>query len=192
MNTKLLLLVIMSLLFTGNSIISAQTTTKDKKILIAYYSWSSSGNTRYMAQQIKEATGADIFEIVPVKTYPSSYDDCVKVAKEEIEAKYKPELKANAPDFDSYDIIFIGSPNWWSTIAPPVATFLTTHNTKGKTIIPFMTHDGTRLGHSVKDIKELCPDANVMNGLAIRGRNVKEETTGKDIQKWLKDLEITK
>lgn len=152
MKSKFLLLAIMNLFFVNNADVSAQTTNKGKKILVVYFSWSPTGNTRNMAEQIKETTGADIFEIVPVKAYPTDYTKCTEVAKEEINRNYKPAIKGKVANFEDYDIIFIGSPNWWSTIAPPVATFLTTYNLKGKTILPFMTHEGTRMGHSVKDI----------------------------------------
>ncbi|MDU1890839.1 MAG: flavodoxin [Dysgonomonas sp.] len=188
MKIKLLLLAIMSIFQINNSQLSAQTAGNSKKILVVYFSWSSSGNTRNMAQQIKEAAGADIFEIVPVKSYPRDYQACVDQAKDEINRKFKPEIKGKVPNFDSYDIIFVGSPNWWSTIAPPVATFLTTHNLKGKTILPFMTHEGTHLGRSVKDIQELCPDATVFPSLPVRGGSVKN--AGNDIQKWLKDNKV--
>ena len=190
MKTKLLLLAIMALFLANNSTVLAQSISKNKKILVVYFSWSPTGNTRNMANQIKEATNADIFEIVPIKSYPTDYKKCTEVAKEEINRNFRPELKTKMPNFDQYDIIFVGSPNWWSTIAPPVATFLTTYNTKGKTILPFMTHEGTRMGHSVKDIQELCPDATVLSGLPIRGGSVKNESTKSDIQKWLKDNKV--
>ena len=190
MNTKTLLLAIIAMLFTCSIKTYAQSQGSDKKNLIVYYSWSNSGNTRNMAEKIKTETGADIFEIVPVKAYPRDYQACVDQAKTEINNKFKPEIKGEVTDFDSYDIIFVGSPNWWSTIAPPVATFLTSYNFSGKTIIPFMTHEGTRMGHSEKDIKDLCPEATVLKGLPVRGGSVNNATP--DIQKWLKDLGIIK
>jgi flavodoxin len=192
MKTKIVLSIIIAMLSVSTINTYAQTSKSDKKILIAYFSWSSSGNTRNMAEQIKAATGADIFEIVPVKAYPREYQACVDQAKEEINANFKPEIKGKVENIDSYDIIIVGSPNWWSTVAPPVATFLSNYNFSGKTILPFMTHEGTRLGHSVKDIKELCPTASVLSGLAIRGGSVKNASTANDIQKWLKDNGIIK
>ena len=190
MKTKGFLLTIMVILFTGGIETYAQSSGNDKKILVVYYSWSSSGNTRNMAEQIKSLTGADIFEIVPVKPYPRDYQACVDQAKIEINNNFKPEIKGTVQNFNSYDIIFVGSPNWWSTIAPPVATFLTSYDFSGKTIIPFMTHEGTRMGHSEKDIKDLCTEATVLKGLPIHGESVNNATT--DIQKWLKNLEIIK
>jgi flavodoxin len=190
MKSKTFLLAIMAILFTGNMETKAQSSSNEKKILVVYYSWSSSGNTRNMAEKIKAETSADIFEIVPVRAYPRDYQACVDQAKDEINRKFKPEIKGEVANFDSYDIVFIGSPNWWSTVAPPVATFLTSYNFEGKTIVPFMTHEGTRMGHSEDDIKELCPNATVLKGLPIRGGSVNNSLS--DIQKWLKDLGIVK
>ena len=66
-------------------------------------------------------------------------------------------------------MIYIGSPCWWSTVAPPVATFLAAHDFTGKTLIPFMTHEGSRMGRSETDIRRLCPGATVRSGVPIRG-----------------------
>lgn len=52
-----------------------------------------------------------------------------------------------------YDIIFLGSPIWSGTIAPPVKTFLSGHDLSGKRIIPFVTHGGGGAGSSFTDMK---------------------------------------
>ena len=91
------------------------------RVLIAYYSWG--GNTKYAAAQIQRATGGTLFEIKPVKPYPSEYRECTVQARKEIQEGVRPELAAKVEDMGKYDVIFIGSPNWWSTIAPPVASF---------------------------------------------------------------------
>ena len=151
------------------------------KILIAYYSWS--GNTRYLAEQIKKNTNADIFEIVPANAYPEDYNACVDQAKKEINFNFKPALKSKLECIDAYEIIIVGSPNWWSTFAPPVATYLSGYDFTGKTILPFITQEGTRMGKSVENIKKLCPTANILSGLPIKGSNVRNAES--DIQEWL-------
>ncbi|MDL2297229.1 NAD(P)H-dependent oxidoreductase, partial [Bacteroidales bacterium OttesenSCG-928-E04] len=108
----------------------------EKKILVVYYSWSEGKNTETVARFIQKNTGGDIFEIIPVNDYPDDYQACVDQAKKEINEGFKPALKTKVENIESYDIIFIGTPNWWSTMAPPVATFLSEHNLKGKTVIP--------------------------------------------------------
>ena len=92
------------------------------KVLVAYF--SHSGNTREVARQISEATGGDLFEIVPATPYPTEYRAVVDQGKKEIEAGVRPALKNPVGDLSQYDVIFVGSPCWWATIAPPVATLL--------------------------------------------------------------------
>jgi flavodoxin len=164
---------------------------KDKKILVVYFSSSKGGNTRHMAQQIQTATKADIFEILPVNPYQTDDDKAlVEQAKVEINNKYKPAIKGTVENFDQYDIIMIGSPNWWETFAPPVATFLSNYDFSGKIIMPFMTHEGSRLGRMISDVKELCPNATITSGLAIRGRSVRDKSTADEIDKWLRDNRV--
>lgn len=143
---------------------------KGKKVLVVYY--SITGNTKEVAQKIKEVTGADIFEIQTFQTYPSNYKELTDQAKKEIQDGYKPDLK-NDIDTNQYDVIFIGSPCWWSTYAPAVSTFLANHNLAGKTIVPFMTHGGSGLGRSVSDMKKAAPNSTVLDGLAISGSSAK-------------------
>ena len=167
---------------------TAQTKPNNKKVLIAYY--SHSGNTREVANQIRAITGGDIFEIQPVNNYPSEYQTLVDQAQKEINSDYKPAIKNKIKDIAGYDVIFIGSPCWWSTIAPPVATFLSDYNLSGKKIAPFMTHEGSRMGHSISDIKKLCPKSTVLEGLPIRGGSVKNSQS--EVSKWIQKIGINK
>ncbi len=90
--------------------------------LIVYY--SHSGNTRKMAKIITEQLHADCLEIIPQKSYPQAYNAVVNQAKHEISQNYQPDIKDIQIDLNKYSTIFIGSPNWWSTIAPPILTFI--------------------------------------------------------------------
>lgn len=169
------------MMFTSNEV-KAQAPHDSKKVLIAYF--SHSGNTKIVASQIKEATGGDMFEIIPEKAYSTDYQTVVDQAKKEINAGFKPALKAMPENIDKYDVIIVGSPCWWGTIAPPIATFLSGCNLPGKTILPFMTHEGSRMGHTVEDIKKLCPKSTVVEGLPVRGGRVKDATP--EVLKWLR------
>ena len=106
-------------------------------ILIAYY--THSGNTEEIANQIRELVGGDIFRIEPVKKYSRIYQEVLKESKVEIENDIKPPIVENVQEMGQYDMVFVGSPNWYSTIAPPVATFLSEHSLSGKMVIPFIT-----------------------------------------------------
>lgn len=159
-----------------------------KKILVVYF--SHSGNTREIANQIKTATGGDIFELVPVNPYPAAYQAVVDQAKKEISANFKPELNNKLADISQYDVIFIGSPNWWSTIAPPVATFLTSYDLSGKTIVPFITHGGGSIGRCETDVRKYCPKSTVLKSLYIYGESVKNAQS--EVSQWLREIKIIK
>lgn len=159
-----------------------------KKVLVAYY--SHSGNTREVARQIAGVSGGELFEIVPVTPYPSDYRTVVDQAKKEIEAGARPALKNRVEDMSQYDVIFIGSPCWWATVAPPVATFLASYDFAGKTVVPFMTHEGSRMGRSEEDIRKLCAGATLLGGLPLRGGAVKDSRDA--VRKWVQGLNLTK
>lgn len=83
----------------------------------------------------------------------------------------------------SYNTIFLGYPNWWGTMPMAVFTFFEQYNFSGKRIAPFCTHEGSGLGSSERDIKNLCPGAIVVPGLAIRGGEVGQ--ADRLIKEWL-------
>lgn len=154
---------------------------KDKKCLIAYFSRKGNnyvsgrivdlaiGNTEVVANMIEEMTGSDMFHIEAVKPYPKDYTETTNVAQDELRANTRPELTNHVDDMDSYDVIFLGYPNWWGTMPMPVFTFLEEYDFSEKTIVTFCTHEGSGLGHSEKDIEKLCPEATVLKGIAIHG-----------------------
>ena len=155
------------------------------KVLIAFYSYS--GNTRAAAAQIRKKVGGDLFEIRPAKAYPTNYKNCVAVAKQEIHAGHLPPL-AEEIDISKYSIIFIGSPNWWGTIAPPVGTFIKNSSIEGKTIIPFFTHGGGGMQNCESDIRKYCEAGNVgkvLKAFACSGSLTKDPLP--ELVKWAAD-----
>ncbi|MBU5612268.1 flavodoxin [Geomonas azotofigens] len=154
------------------------------KVLTVYF--SHSGNTRECARQIQQRVGGDLLELTPVQPYPEDYNTVVDQAKRELRAGYRPGLKTKGHDVADYDVVFVGSPNWWNTVAPPVMTYLAGHDFSDKAIVPFITHEGTGLGQSAQDIRNLCPGATVLEGLAIRGGEVNR--AGQKLSEWLRKL----
>lgn len=174
-------------IFAAIGIANAQTTNdyfKDKKVLVLYY--SHGGNTKEIANQIKNLTNADIFEIETVDAYPSEHKALTDQAKKEINANYLPPIKAKLNNIADYDVIFVGSPSWWATIAPAVSTFLSEHDLSGKTVIPFVTHGGSYMGNNAEAIAKLAPKANMAEGKAFWGRNVKNAQD--EVQEWINDF----
>jgi flavodoxin len=162
----------------------AATTNEGKNVLIVSY--SRSGNTRDIANQIHGLVGGEVVELQTVEPYPDEYIAVTKQAKEELQKGFKPPLKTKIANFASYDVVFVGSPNWWNTFASPVRTFLSEYDFSGKTIAPFITHEGSGLGASAIDITKLCPNAKVLDGLAVRGKSVKSAQD--EVSEWLRKL----
>lgn len=160
--------------------------SNDKKILVAYF--SHSGNTKVIADDIHKSVGGEIFEIKTAVPYPEDYNEVVDKAKEEQDADYRPELQSKVEDMNSYDTVFIGYPDWWGTMPMAVFTFLEQYDLAGKTIIPFCTHEGSGLGRSEDDIKKLCPNSNILEGLAVQGKTVNDAAD--DVEAWLKKINI--
>ncbi len=163
MKTKLILFALIAMITTDFSLNAQTTPAQGKKILIAYYSLRN-GNTRLVAEEIQKNVGGDIFRIETTHGYPSEYRAVTEQARRELDTGFRPPLKANMKNFSQYDIVFIGSPNWWGTI------------------VPFITHEGSRLGRSAADIAKLAPGATLLNGLPVRGSSA--ANCAADVKKW--------
>lgn len=171
---------------------------KNKKCLVAYYSREGQnyvsgniinlavGNTEVIAKMIQEKTGADMFFIDTVKTYPIDYTETTEVAKVELRNNERPKLTDVVDNMEYYDVIFLGYPNWWGTFPMAVFTFLEKYNFSGKTIVPFCTHEGSGIGHSLGDIKKSCPSTTIVKEIAILGSTVKSKQ--KEVSKWLENI----
>jgi flavodoxin len=186
---KIALLSIFSLIVGGNiSCFAESGAGKPQKILIAYFTWS--GNTKIAAQEIQKSVGGTLFEIKPANVYPKDFQKCIDAAKEEKEKNARPALSSKVKDIDSYDVIFVGYPNWWGTIPMPIASFLEQYDLSGKIIIPFCTHGSGGAGKSFEDIKKLCSKSKILDGFSINGSKVKDAQ--KDIEKWIEKMELQK
>ncbi|AMK15348.1 flavodoxin [Methanobrevibacter olleyae] len=141
------------------------------------------GNTEVIANYIKEFTDADLFKMDPLIDYPEDYMECTKIAQEELNDDARPELKGYIGDIAEYDLIYIGFPNWWGTMPMPVWTQLEKLDFSGKTIKPFVTHEGSGFGKSLNDLEKLCTGANIKSGLSIQGSFV--SSSKQKVQNWV-------
>lgn len=127
------------------------------RMLVVYYSWSN-GNTKRIAEQLARRTGADIARIETVQPYTGSYDEVVDQGQREVNEGYRPPIQPLGVNVADYDVIAVGTPTWWYTMAPAVLTFLEGKDFTGKTVIPFMTNGGWP-GHVLRDMKKACRGA---------------------------------
>ena len=148
---------------------------KKMKVAVVYFSWS--GNTRFAAEIIAKKTSADLFEIKAETPYNSGYGACCNEAKPECYGKKMRPIKSiEGLDLAKYDVIFVGSPNWWGTMAPPVRTWVTQSKDalKGKTVCLFQTHGGGGMQRVGKDVADVIGDAaKVLPPKAFSGSSIR-------------------
>lgn len=149
--------------------------------LVAYFSWS--GNTRGIARLLHQKIGGDLVGIEPATPYSQDYNTCLDQARRDQEQATRPELKTRIADMTRYDVVFLGYPNWWATIPMPIASFLEQYDFSGKTIAPFVSHGGGRLGQSVTDIAKLCPSSKILEALSVRYSG--GDSLSGDMDAWL-------
>ena len=204
---KLMLIASLFVCISTNNLMAQSTKSKT---LVTYFSFPESdgvdastgasriladgkmqGTTEYVAKVIADATGGDIFRIKTVHTYPNStHKDLIDYAKKEAESKTYPKITEKITDFNSFDIVFVGYPNWWYDMPMVIYTLFNEYDFSGKTIIPFCTHGGSGFSSSVETIKKLEPKAKVVNLPAIPRNNAANSKGG--IEKWLKDNNLLK
>ena len=156
------------------------------KMLIIYYSLT--GNTKYIAEQVRKKTGGDVFEIETVKTYPAEYSALTDEAKRELQTGVLPALKKNPPDMSSYDLILVGSPVWWYTVSTPVMSFLRQADFAGKKVSAFCTHEGG-IGKFFPHFKEQAKNAIVLEGLDLyKPKQAMKGQVDKALDTWLSKL----
>lgn len=130
-------------------------------------SYSYSGNTHRIARELQAFTGGDWFEIYPWQPYPMAFPELLAQVKREVRSGYRPRLLLLSCSPGPYPVVFVGSPNWCGTIAPPLAAWLYQNDLDGKIILPFYSHCGGAPGDLRGDIAKLCPKADVREALGV-------------------------
>lgn len=146
------------------------------------------GNTQYMAYVIQETVGADIFRIEPETPYPTDHDELVDLASEEQSNNARPAIKNTIENFDTYENIFVGYPNWWGDMPMIPYSFFDKYDFSGKTIIPFNTHGGSGFSGTISTIKELEPNADVLDGKSISRNDIQDAE--QEIVDWVNSLDL--
>ena len=166
---------------------TASAADSPRKILIAYF--SHTGNTRTIAEMIHAAVGGDMLEIRAAEPYPPEHSATERRARKEWEDNARPALGMELPaDMGVYDTIFIGYPDWFRTTPMIVRTFLEQFGFAGKTLVPFCTHGGNGLADSPRDIAQSCPQATLVEGLAVPGSRAAKAQN--DVLSWLQEKKL--
>ena len=148
------------------------------------------GNNQYIAQLIQQETGGELFAIESVQEYPRTHDSLLEFAYNERADNARPQLASRIENLDSYDVIFLGYPNWNADLPMPLYTFLEEYDFSGKTIIPFTVHGGSGFSRTIQTISELQPDARVISeGFSISRSSVSGAEG--DVEEWVNGLNLS-
>ena len=163
------------------------TTEAAGKVLVVYF--SGSGNTERVANDIAEATGGDLFEIIPTEPYTS--DDLnwtatgsrVNLEHDDESLRDVPLTTTEVENWEDYDTVFIGYPIWWAIAAWPVNTFVKNNDFTGKTVIPFATSASSGMGQSGKLLAEMAGSGDWQEGQRFRSG-----ASTSDVVDWVNEL----
>lgn len=160
------------------------TTGDSSSVLIAYFSWS--GNTEQVAQIIQQETGGDLFEIAPAPPYTDDYNELLDIAQQEQSDNARPELAGQVENWEQYDTIFVGYPNWWSDAPMAVYTFLESYDWDGKTLVPFNTSASGGFGRSLPGLEDSAAGASILDGISLTERTLGNAQS--EVTTWLNEL----
>ena len=197
---KILSIILAGLAFFGiNKATAEEINMTGKKVLVVYFSRTgeqysvgniTEGNTAIIAKMIADKTKGDLFEVkLKNDTYPAAYKALTEVALAEKKANARPEIADNVTNFADYDVVFIGTPNWWADMPMALYTFIEANDWSGKIVAPFVTHEGSGLSSIPSKIKT-ATNTEVLEGLAIYGHVAQNERdkAEQDVQNWLKKI----
>lgn len=127
------------------------------------------GNTELCAHYIQKAVGGDLFEVRTKVPYSTDYSECTRQAQKELHSNARPELEVYLEDISGYDNIFVLGPCWWGTYPMAVFSLLDRLELTGKKLIPLMTHEGSGMGNSARDLRRMYSQASFGTGMAVHG-----------------------
>ena len=171
MKTIKMMLALVAVVLLAVACGSKKSEAPQKKVLVLYYSQTS--NTKAIAQELAAKLGADTEEIVPVQAYDGDFNATIARCMKEKEDSIMPELNPIKANLSQYDVIFLGYPVWFGTMAPPMQAFVASTDLSGKKIVPFCSFGSGGLDSSVRDLKEEQPNAEILPGYGVRAARVK-------------------
>lgn len=159
------------------------------KVLVIYYSFT--GNSKKVAEYVKDKLNADILELEPTVPFSSDYDEVVAEWQNN-DIKRDVDIKPIDTDLSQYKKIVLITSTWWYGITPVMKKFLKTYDLSGKDIIVAGSNAGW-IGHCFKDYETLLPNANIKGELdlvfsAETGKRHEMITSQKEIDNWIEKL----
>ncbi len=170
--------------FMDNS--SSLNSNEKTNVKVIYFSCTNT--TEHVANKISNYLNCNMEEIIPLVPYSSDdlnyHNDSSRANMEQNDVNARPEIK-NTINLDEINIIFLGYPIWWGKLPKIIYTFCDTYNLDHYTIVPFCTSGGSGISTSVNEIKQLEPNAQVLNG-----RRFDSNASDSDVKSFVDSLNL--
>ena len=161
----------------------------DNDTVVVYF--SRTNNTEKIANYIINITGAKKYEIeaeIPYTDEDIDYtNSSCRANQEQNDKSCRAEIAEPMESIDSYEVIYLGYPIWWGEEPRIIDTFLESYDFSDKTVIPFCTSGSTNIATSEKNIKNLVPIGNLLEGKRFSASAKKSE-----VEEWINELNIMK
>ena len=157
--------------------------------LIIYYSFT--GNSKKVAEYVKNKIKADILELEPLVPFSNDYNTVVQEWQNN-DIKRDVEIKEINKDLANYQKIVLITCTWWYGISPVMKKFLKEYDLSNKDIIVASSNAGW-IGHCFKDYETLLPNSTIKGELdlvfsADEAERDKMLTSKEEVDAWLEKL----
>lgn len=156
------------------------------KKLVVYYSLE--GNTRFIAEKIAAATGADVLEIkTKTQNKVSHVTGGIRTLFNNFSHKI-PEILPQNITVQDYDLIFIGTPVWSFSYTPAIKAFLVKAELQGKNIALFCCYGGMA-GKTFINLEKALSGNNIVGKIGLKEplKSDREENVER-VNQWVNEL----
>ncbi len=167
--------------------------TPDSRILVLYF--SRSGNTELMAMKIAEHYSARLVHL-EADDYRIGFRGWLNSLRD-AQTKHA-IITPEKIDLSQYDTIFIGSPIWWYSPAPPIWQFIGNNDFSGKNVILFNTFNSQFKQNYIDEFRDSveAKKGNFLKHLYVKrgrmSRQISTETMLQIVQKQLESLKMVR
>jgi len=144
------------------------------------------GNTEVLAGLIAERLECDVHRIEAAEPYSDDYHETVARNVREQDADARPAIANPLDSIDRYETILLASPIWNVRAPMIMSAFAERYDFSGKTVLPVTTHAMSGLGTTAEDYAQICRNARVGTGLAVRGEEARSDGA-RAFDAWLRE-----
>lgn len=129
-----------------------QATASDKQATTAVVVFSRSGNTGILANHIANKTNANIYDIT-ANNYELGVPGLISALKDA--RSNVADIMPTRIDLSSYDTVYLGSPIWLYSPAPPIWQFASDNDFTNKHVVLFNTFNSKFEQHFIDEFEAL-------------------------------------